>query len=176
MITQPESMMKLQAEALETSRQAAEKTLEGLQKLAQLNMQTARSSLEHSSEQINALLAARDTKALTDLATSLARPPQDQFAAYAKAVYAIYRDANSGFASMVERQVAASNQQLADAVQTLARNAPSGSEGAVAFIQQSLAAAQAAYEQVNQAGRTFTEMADSSIAGAAGRGNGKKRA
>jgi len=46
----------------------------------------------------------------------------------------------------------------------------------VSFIQQSLAAAQAAYEQVNQAGRKFSEMAESGIAGAAARGNGKKRA
>ena len=72
MITQPEQMMKMQAEALEASRQAAAKTLEGWQKLAELNLQTARASLEQSSEQINALLAARDTKALTDLVTSIA--------------------------------------------------------------------------------------------------------
>ena len=59
MTTQPEKLMQMQAEALEASRQAAAKTLEGWQKLAQLNLQTARASLEQSSEQINALLAAR---------------------------------------------------------------------------------------------------------------------
>ena len=39
---QPEKLMQMQAEALEASRQAATKTLEGWQKLAQLNLQTAR--------------------------------------------------------------------------------------------------------------------------------------
>lgn len=164
MTTQPEKLMQMQAEALEASRQAATKTLEGWQKLAQLNLQTARASLEQSSEQINALLAARDTKALTELVTSLARPPQDQFSAYAKAVYSIYRDANQDFTSMLDKQVAASNRQLADSVETLARNAPAGTEGVVTLIRQSMAAAQSAYDQVNQAGRKLTEMAEANLA------------
>lgn len=173
MVTSPEKLMQMQAEALEASKQAAAKTLEGLQKLAELNLQTAQRSLEQSSEQINALLSARDTKALTELVTSLARPPQDQFSAYAKAVYAIYRDANQDFASMVDKQVAASNRELAAAVETLAQNAPTGSEGVVALIRQSMAAAQNAYEQVNQAGRKFAESAEASIAKASG--GAKKR-
>ncbi|MBM3409831.1 MAG: hypothetical protein FJY25_21410, partial [Betaproteobacteria bacterium] len=63
MVTKPENLMQMQADALAASQQAAAKTLEGWQKLAALNLQTARASLEQSSEQINALLAARDTKA-----------------------------------------------------------------------------------------------------------------
>jgi phasin family protein len=164
MTAQPEKLMQMQADALEASREAAAKTLEGWQKLAQLNLQTARASLEQSSEQINALLAARDTKALTELVTSLARPPQDQFSAYAKAVYSIYRDANQDFTSLLDKQVAASNRQLADSVETLARNAPAGTEGVVTLIRQSMAAAQSAYDQVNQAGRKLTEMADANLA------------
>jgi len=163
MITQPDQLMQMQADALAASKQAATKTLEGWQKLAELNLQTARASLEQSSEQINALLAARDTKALADLVTSLARPPQDQFSAYAKAVYAIYRDANQDLASLLDKQVAASNRQLAESVETLARTAPAGSEGVVSLIRQSMAAAQTAYDQVNQAGRKLTEMADTKM-------------
>jgi phasin family protein len=164
MTAEPEKLMQMQADALEASREAAAKTLEGWQKLAQLNLQTARASLEQSSEQINALLAARDTKALTELVTSLARPPQDQFSAYAKAVYSIYRDANQDFTSLLDKQVAASNRQLADSVETLARNAPAGTEGVVTLIRQSMAAAQSAYDQVNQAGRKLTEMAEANLA------------
>ena len=173
MITQPEKLMQMQADALEASSQAASKTLEGWQKLAQLNLQTARASLEQSSEQINALLAARDTQALANLVTSLARPPQDQFSAYAKAVYSIYRDANQDFASMLDKQVAASNRQLAESVESLARTAPAGTEGVVSLIRQSMAAAQTAYDQVNQAGRKLAEMADSNL-GAAAAGTRKR--
>jgi phasin family protein len=175
MTTAQEKLMQMQAEALDASREAASKTIEGLQKLAQLNLQTARQSLEQSSEQINALLAARDTRALTDLVTSLARPPQDQFSAYARAVYSIYRDTNQDFAAMVEKQVAASNRQLAEAVETLASNAPAGSDGVVSLIKQSMAAAQSAYDQVNQATRKFADMTEANISNLGKAATGTKK-
>ncbi|MEN9760523.1 MAG: hypothetical protein RI906_349 [Pseudomonadota bacterium] len=160
MITKPEDLMKLQAQALQATGDAAAKTLEGFQRLAELNMQTARATLEQSSEQISALLAARDTKTLTELVTSLARPQQDQFSAYAKAVFAIYQDTGAELGTMVEKQVAQSNRQLADAVETFAKTAPAGSEGAVAFIRQSLEAARSAYDQVNATARQFADVAE----------------
>jgi hypothetical protein len=64
--------------------------------------------------------------------------------------------------------VAASNRQLAESVESLARTAPAGSEGVVSLIRQSMAAAQTAYDQVNQAGKKLAEMADSNLGSAAG--------
>lgn len=115
---------------------------------------------------------AAAAKALTDLVTSLARPRRDQFSAYAKAAYAIYRDASEDFTALVDKQVAASNRQLAEAVETLARNAPAGTEGVVPLIRQSMSAAHQAYEQVNQAGRKFAEVAEGHLSQA---GAAKKR-
>lgn len=167
MMTTPENLMKMHAEAVKASGAAANKTLEGFQKLAALNLQTAKATLEESSEQIRALLAAKDAKALTELVTSFAQPAPEKFTAYAKAVYAITREANSDLTAMVEKQIADSNRQLAEAVEALAKNAPAGSEGTVNFIRQALAAAQAAYEQVNTATRQFVQMAEANVEGAA---------
>ena len=177
MVTSTEDLMKMHADAIKASSAAAAKTLEGFQKLAALNMQTAKAALEESSEQIKALLAARDAKALTELVTSFSQPAPEKFTAYAKAVYAITKEANSDLTAMVEQQVAASNQQLADAVEALARKAPAGSEGTVNFIKQALSAAQAAYEQVNTATRQFVQVAEANVQGAAkaASGSAKKR-
>ncbi len=167
MMNTQENLMNMHAEALKASSAAAAKTLEGFQKLAALNMQTAKATLEESSEQIKALLAAKDAKAVTDLVTSFAQPTPEKFSAYAKAVYAISKEANGELTSMIEKQIATSNQQLAAAVEALAKNAPAGSEGAVNFIKQALGAANAAYEQVNTATRQFAEMAEANVQGAA---------
>lgn len=166
MMTTPENLMKMHAEALKASGAAAAKTLEGFQKLAALNMQTAKATLEESSEQIRALLAARDAKALTELVTSFAQPAPEKFTAYAKAVHAITRQANGELTAMVEKQIADSNRQLAEAIEALAKSAPAGSEGALDFIRQALAAAQAAHEQVNAATRQFMQMAEANVEGA----------
>lgn len=166
--TNPEDLMKMQAEAFRMTSAAAAKAFEGFQKLAALNMETAKSSLEQSTEQIRALLAAKDAKTLTELVTSYTKPSPEKFTAYAKAVMAISKETGSDLTAMVEKQVAESNAQLAAAIEELAKNAPAGSEGAVAFMRQALAAASRAYEQVNSATRQFAEKAEATMTGAAG--------
>lgn len=166
--TNPEDLMKMQAEAFRISSAAAAKAFEGFQKLAALNMETARTSLEQSTEQIRALLAAKDAQTLTELVTSYTKPSPEKFTAYAKAVLAISKDASSDLSAMVEKQVAESNAQLAAAIEELAKNAPPGSEGAIAFVRQALMAAGKAYEQVNAATRQFAEKAESTMTGASG--------
>ncbi len=167
-MTKPtEQFAKMQADQARNLGTAATRTLEGFQKLAELNLQTARASMEASGEQIRELLAARDVKTLTELVTSYSKPQPDAFKAYAQAVYAISRETGSELASIVEEQVAESQRQLYSAVEELAAKAPAGSEGAVAFTRQVLAASSTAYEQLNKAARQFTQMADSTVSGEA---------
>lgn len=175
MITAPENLMKMHSDAIKASSAAAAKTLEGFQKLAALNMQTSKVALEQSQEQIKALLAAKDAKLLSELVTSFAQPAPEQFSAYAKAVYAISKDTGSELASMIEKQVAAGNEQLQAAIEALAQNAPAGSEGSVNFVKQSLAAANKAYDQITAATRQFVEMAEANTQGAVKAASAKKR-
>ncbi len=175
MISNPESLMKMQNDAIKASSAAAAKTLEGFQKLAALNMQTSKAALEQSQEQIKALLAAKDAKLLSDLVSSFAQPAPEQFTTYAKAVYAISKDTSTELASMVEKQVAAGNEQLHAAIEALAKNAPAGSEGSMNFVKQSLAAANKAYDQLNAATRQFVEMAEANAQGAVKAAGAKKR-
>jgi len=155
MANTPDELKKLQSESLQAGNSAALKMLEGFEKLTALNLRMARESMEQSAEQINALLVAKDVKSLTDLVSSFAQPPTEKFTAYAKAVSAIAKEANSGFAEMVQQQIAKGNQQLAAAIEQMARSAPAGSEGAVAFMKQAMAGANSTYEQLNEATRKF---------------------
>lgn len=70
----PEDFLKMQTEAFRASGAAATKAFEGFQKLAALNMETAKASLNDASEQIRALLAAKDAKTLTELVSSYTKP------------------------------------------------------------------------------------------------------
>ncbi|MCO5100543.1 MAG: phasin family protein [Burkholderiaceae bacterium] len=144
-------LQKLQSDTIEFTGAAASKTIEGFRRLAELNMQTARASLEQSSEQIRALLESRDTDRLTELVTSFAMLPPEKFAAYANAVYAIAHETGADIGTLVSQQIARSNEQLSETVEALARNAPGGAGGALDFITKSMDAARAAYEQMQQA-------------------------
>ncbi|MCL4746611.1 MAG: TIGR01841 family phasin [Burkholderiaceae bacterium] len=174
-MSNPEDLMKMHSDAIKASSAAAAKTLEGFQKLAALNLQTSKAALEQSQEQIKALLAAKDAKLLSDLVTSFAQPAPEQFTTYAKAVYAISKDTSTDLASMVEKQVAAGNEQLHAAIEALAKNAPAGTEGSMNFVKQSLAAANKAYDQLNAATRQFVEMAEANTQGAVKAASARKR-
>lgn len=165
----PEDLMKMQSEMASAASAAAMKTLEGFRKLTEVNMQAARASLEQSADQINALLAAKDVNTLTSLVTSFAQPSADKFTNYARAVYAVTSETNADLAKMVQDQVARVNAQLAASIEDLARNAPSGSEGAVAFIRQALSTANASYDQFNDQMKKMVEMGASGMGAGGGR-------
>lgn len=150
-----EDLKKMQRDAIDASTNAAAKALDGFQKLAALNMQTARAALEQSSEQIEALLSARDPKTLTELVTSMAKLPPEQFSAYAKAVYAISSETGTDLAALVQKQVGDGNAKLAAAVEALAKAGPP--PNANEFITQSLNAAKSAYEQMQAAAQQFAQ-------------------
>jgi phasin family protein len=152
-----EDFMKLQRDAVDASNRAAAKALDGFQKLAELNMQTARAALEQSTEQIEALLSARDAKTLTELVTSMAKLSPEQFSAYAKAVYAISSETGTDLAALVQQQVGDGNAKLAAAVEALAKAGPGAPPNANEFITQSLNAAKSAYEQMQAAAQQFAQ-------------------
>ncbi|MFA7505114.1 MAG: phasin family protein [Burkholderiaceae bacterium] len=165
-MTKPETdFTRMQADQVRNFNTATARALEGFQKLAELNLETARASMDASNEQIRELLAARDVKTLTELVTSYSKPRPDAFKAYAQAVYAISRETGNELADIIEQQVAESQRQLYSAVEDLASKAPAGSEGAVAFTRQVMAASSTAYDQLNKAARQFAQMADSAVSG-----------
>lgn len=160
-----EEVVQAQSEALKAIGSASQKTLEGFQKLAALNLQTAKASIETATEQIKALLAAKDLKNLTELVSSLAKPSGDKFVAYAKAVYATSSETGLDLVDLVRGQLEKGNHQLLAQIQEFAKNTPAGSDGAVQFTKQVLSAATSAYEQLTTATKSFVDASLSGLGG-----------
>lgn len=162
-----EEIVQAQADAVKAASSAAQKTLEGFQKLSALNFQTAKASLETSTEQIKALLAAKDLKSVTELVTSFAKPSADKFVAYAKAVYAVSSETSSELVELVRTQVEKGNHQMLAQVQELAKSTPAGSEGAVNFVKQVLTVANSSYDQLNAATKGFVDASAAGVSAVA---------
>jgi phasin family protein len=174
-----EDLMKAQAEAFKASNTVAGTAFEGAKRLLELNVQAARAGMEESNAQLKALMAAKDVKALnemlTDLFTQFSKPDSSKALAYVKQVYDISTATGSEVGKLIEKQVSNSQKQLLEAVDTLARSAPAGSEGAVNALRQSVITANAAYEQVNVATRQVLDMIEANIAGATQATTGRKK-
>lgn len=166
MIQSPEQLMSMNKAALEAAQALTLKSLEGVEKLVELNIQAAKSSVAESSSQLTALLSTKDPKAFADLAVSQAQPAADKFTAYAKHVYDISNSVGTEFAKIWEKQVAENSKQLNSAIDLMTKNAPAGSEGLVTFVKSAVSAANTAYDQVNKATKQVVEMTEANIAAA----------
>jgi phasin family protein len=174
-----EDLMKAQADAFKASNTVATTAFEGARKLLELNVQAAKAGMEESNAQLKALMAAKDVKALndmlTDLFTQFSKPDSSKAIAYVKQVYDITSATGNEVTALIDKQVSTSQKQLLESVDTLAKNAPSGAEGAVNALRQSVVTANAAYEQVNVATKQLLEMIEANFAGATKAATGRKK-
>ncbi|MGE0313297.1 MAG: phasin family protein [Lautropia sp.] len=170
MFTKVEDIVKAQSDLFKAGNVVATTALEGAKKLAELNVQTARSGLETSAEQMKALMNVRDAKTLNDTVSSMlagfGSTDGNKAAAYAKSVYEISSATGAEVGTLIEQQIAAAQSQVLASVETLAKNAPAGSEGLIGMIKQGVATANGAYEQISQASKQLVSLVDANIAGA----------
>ena len=167
MINNIEQFTQVNKAAFDSFQALALKSIQGFEKLAELNIQAAKSSVTESSDQVKALMTAKDPKAFADLAVSQAQPAAEKATAYAKHVYAISNDVGTEFASMIEKQFAEGSKQLNSAFDLMTKNAPSGSEGFVNFFKTAITSANTAYDQVTKATKQAVEMTEANFAAVA---------
>jgi phasin family protein len=164
MIQNIEQFAQINKAAFDSFQALAMKSILGFEKLAELNIQAAKSSVTESTDQIKALMSTKDAKAFADLAVSQAQPAADKATAYAKHVYEISSSIGTEFASMIEKQFADGNKQLNSAIDLMTKNAPAGSEGFVTFVKSAVSSANTAYDQVTKATKQAVEMTEANFA------------
>lgn len=166
MVSTPEDVLALHKQSIELMQSVAMKSVQGLEKLTELNIQLAKASLAESTDVFKSLLDAKDGKAIVDYAVGSGQPAVDKATAYAKHVYEIANETGTEIAKLLEKQFSESNKQLHAAIDSMAKNAPAGSEGMVTFVKSAVTAANTAWDQVNKATKQAVEMAEANMAAA----------
>ncbi|NBT64512.1 MAG: phasin family protein [Betaproteobacteria bacterium] len=135
--------------------------------MMELQLQATKASMAESNEQVKALLSAKDAKALSDLAAQGMQPASDKATSYAKHVYDIARETSAEIAKLYETQMSEANKQVFASIESIAKNAPAGSEGVVSFVKTAMAASNSAWDQVSKTTRQVVEMAEANVAAVA---------
>jgi len=174
----PEQFVQLQKSALDMFQAIALKSVEGFEKISELNIQAMKASLTEGSSQMKSAFTARDPKSFGEFALTGAQPAVEKFTAYANHVYEITSETGTEIAKLFEKQFADGNRQLTAAIDEMAKTAPAGTEGVVTFVKSAVSAANTAYDQVNKAAKQVADLAEANIAAATktGRAAGKKAA
>lgn len=152
-----------QKASLETLFGLTQKAFEGVEKLVELNLQVAKTSLTEAAETAHAALSIKDAQELMALQASLLQPAAEKAAAYSRHVYDIVAGASAEFTKTAEATVAESQKKVLTLVDTAVKNAPAGSESAVALMKSAVTAANNAFESVQKASKQAVEVAEANF-------------
>ena len=139
------------------------KAFEGVEKLVELNLQVAKSALGEASDATSAALSVKDAQELLSLQASFLQPTAEKAAAYTRHVYDIAAATNAEVAKVAEAQVADAQKKFLGLVDSASKNAPAGTENAVALVRSAVAAANNAFESVQKAAKQAADVAEANF-------------
>lgn len=136
------------------------------EKLAALNLNTARAALEDSMANTKALLSAKDLQEVVTLQSGFAQPGMEKVVAYSKSVYEISSKTQEEVSKLVEAQFADMNKSVNELLDGALKQAPAGSDVAVAAVKSALSAANSAYDSMTKAAKQVAEIAEANVTAA----------
>ena len=163
----PEKMLatfKTTAEARVADLSAAgDSLMSAAEHLTALNLNTTRALLDDGIALSQALLAARDPKALVALQLGTVTPALQKGFAYAKTVGSVTGQMQAELLKLVEAGMSQWLQGVIVTLEGLNRNAPMGSDFAVTALKTAVVNASSAYEGATQLVRQVSEVAQANV-------------
>jgi phasin family protein len=164
-----EKFQAAQKSNLDLLQQMNTKFLKGLEQLSHLQIATLRSASEQTFENASKLLAARDPQSFSSVISSIAHPAQhaERMMEFNRQVYDLISSTQADLAKLGERQATRNAQQVQELVDEIAKNAPAGSESAVAVLKSAVETAGNVIESAQKTAKQAAEIAENGLAAAA---------
>lgn len=135
-----------------------------VEKVIQLNVAAAKTSFEESTAAMQQLLSAKDPQAFFALTTAQAQPASEKTLAYGRHLASIATGAHAEFTKATEAQIADASSKVSALVAEVSKNAPAGSESAVAILKSAIDNANAGYAQLSKSSKQAAEALEANIA------------
>jgi phasin family protein len=159
----PEQVLAAHKANIETLFGLTNKAFEGVEKLVELNLQATKAAMGEAAETTKAALSVKDAQELFALQAGLLQPAAEKAAAYSRHLYEIAAATNAEIGKVAELTAADSQKKFMAVVDTAVKNAPAGTENAVALVKSAVAAANNAYETVQKAAKQASEVAEANF-------------
>lgn len=139
------------------------KAFEGVEKVIDLNLNVAKASLEESNAAAKQFLAVKDPQEWMSVAASQAQPNAEKALAYGRHLATITSAIQAEFSKAAEAQIAESTRKVLEFVEELSKNAPAGTENAVALVKTAIGNANAGYEQLTKSTKQAVEAIEANL-------------
>jgi len=158
-----EQVLASQKASVETLFGLTTKAFEGVEKLVELNVTASKAALAEAAGNTQAILAVKDAQELLALQASLFQPLAEKTAAYSRHLYDIASGTGAEFGKAFETQSSEAQKKFMAVVDNAAKNAPAGSETAVAVFKSAVAAGTNALESVQKAVKQASDVAEANF-------------
>ncbi|MDE2605951.1 MAG: phasin family protein [Burkholderiales bacterium] len=158
-----EQLLAAQKANVETLFGLTSKAFEGVEKLVELNVTATKAALAEAAETTTSMLSVKDAQELLALQAALFQPLAEKTAAYSRHLYDIGSTTGAEFTKTFEGQFADAQKKFLAVVDNAAKNAPAGSETAVAVFKSAVAAGNNALESVQKAVKQATDVAEANF-------------
>ncbi len=166
MFATPEQFAAANKASVDAMLTLANTALASAERIAALNLNTARSLLEDGVANTKAILGAKDPQEAIAIQASLAQPNVEKAVAYTRSVYEISAQSKEEVSKLLEGQFGDFQKQVAGLLDKAAKNAPAGSDVAVSAVKSAIAAATSAFDSMNKAAKQVAEIAEANVAAA----------
>ncbi|WP_255989270.1 phasin family protein [Chitinolyticbacter albus] len=148
---------------VESSLRFARISLDSVERVTKLNLETAKSSLEDSAKNAKALASVKDVQEGLVLRQKLGEAGVEQFSAYSKSLYDIASQAQAEIAKLIEERTTVFNKDVVSGLDRFVKSAPAGTDVAVAAVKSTVQATAAAVDSLTKAAKQVADFTDASV-------------
>lgn len=158
-----EQMMTTNQANVEALQGAVNQAYAGMEKLVELNMAATKAAMGETFSHLQALLSAKTPQEMMALQTGYIQPMGAKAMAYFQHVQSIATRGQGDFTAQFEFKMAEAQKAFGDSIEQMTKNAPAGSEAAVAALQDAMSNGQKAVESAQTAIKKATATAQANF-------------
>src|SRR6266478_6582686 len=155
----PEQIASTNKAGIEAILGLAHTQFSAFERLSALYFNATKAAFEEGVGHAKALLNAKDPQEYLNLNAAATQPTMEKAIAYSRSLYEVAAQTNGELAKFLEAQAAEFNKNLVGLLDKVSKNAPAGSDVAVAAVN-------TAYESFNKVAKQATEIAEANFAAA----------
>lgn len=164
MYVTPEQVLAANKAGVEALLSIANTQFAAFERLSALQFNATKAAFEDSVSLTKSLLAAKDVQEIVNLNAAAAQPSLEKAIAYSRSVYELAAQTQGEMNKYVESHAGEFNKSVAGLLDKVTKNAPAGSDVAVAAVKSALAAANSAYDSMTKVAKQATEIAEANFA------------
>jgi phasin family protein len=158
-----EQMTAAQKENVATTVALANIAATAAEKAMDLNVGAIKSAISTATDNSKAVAEAKDVQSMTAMQSQFAQPAFEALAAYMKDSYDIMAEAQNEFSKIVEAKMTEVNKIIVSGLDQAEKNAPAGSDMAVAAMKSAVAAANQTYDAISKASKQVQEVTTATV-------------